>query len=395
VSWSRPRRQQWVLLAAAVVTIAGRARAAGEEGAVIRLRVAGSPAEARATRAVLAELLSRVGIGIADDGSALTAPPLADVEIDLSTGHGGPFVLLATGQPPAIICRRPLSPQASREVLIESAAEVAYAAVESRERAVDVVRADAVAPAPAGRTGEQPPAAPPDRAAVGTVIADAAPLRAQASPVAALPWYGVDAAAFAEMQLRNLGAGLPATGGGAAVTFGLRGIRLDPALVLALSYLRSVGLADPAAPRELSVVSTRLGVTVDAVRLGRIALQVGPSLAADVVRGEAPQFTPGGPPPASMMQPTGETTSFSRLAIWAGGSTRLSLQIARGSYLFVAAGADYELRQPASPRPAVFGGPPNGASGAPSGNDGGPSGWRSSFLVGLAFTLAGRPLMTD
>jgi hypothetical protein len=390
VSWSR--RARWVLLATAIAIATG-ARAAGEERTVISVHVAGSPVEARETRAVLADLLSRIGIGIVDGGPAATQPPLVDVEIDLSTSQGGPLVVVATPQPHAIICRRALNPQASREVLIESAAEVAYAAVESRARIVGVLPAQPVEPAAVGTQPPATPAPPPDVAAVRAVVADTAPLEAHASAVAALPWYGVDAAAFAEMQLRNAGAGPPATGGGAAVTFGFRRIRLDPALGLALSYLRPARVADPAIPRDVSLISTRLVATVDAFRFGRISVQLGPSLAVDVVRGEAPQFTPGGPPPVSMMQPTGETASFSRLAIWAGGSARLSLRVAGSSYLFVASGADYELRQPASPRPTGFGGPPVGAPTA--GPDYGPSGWRSSFVVGLAFTLAGRPLMID
>ena len=83
--------------------------------------------------------------------------------------------------------------------------------------------------------------------------------------MAPVPGYGVDAAAFAEMQLRGFGSGLPAAGGGAAVTFSLRGIRLDPALVLGVSYLRSIGLEDPAAPGNLSMVSARIGATVNAL----------------------------------------------------------------------------------------------------------------------------------
>ena len=129
---SGARSLRWAVLVAGLVC-AGRAGAAVEEGTVVSLHVVASPAEARATREVLADLLSRIEIGIADAPSA-TQPSLVDVEIDLSTGHGGPFVALATREPPAIICRRSLSPQASREVLIESAAEVAYAAVESRAR---------------------------------------------------------------------------------------------------------------------------------------------------------------------------------------------------------------------------------------------------------------------
>ena len=371
---------------------AGRAGAAVEEGTVVSLHVVSSPAEARETREVLANLLSRIAIGIVDAPSA-TRPSLVDVEIDLSTGHGGPFVALSTREPPAIICRRSLSPQASREVLIESAAEVAYAAVESRARALGVLRDGAVAaePAGAGPQNARPPAAPPPQPEL-TVTGDAVALQAQATNDGPVPGYGVDAAAFAEMQLRGFGSGLPAAGGGAAVTFSLRGIRLDPALVLGVSYLRSIGLEDPAAPGNLSMVSARIGATVNALGFRGISLQVGPTLALDVVRGDAPVFT-SGPGPVMMPIP-GTTESFSGLAVWAGGAARLSIRVARSSHIFVAGGGDYQLRE-AGPRPAG-GGLPTGAIGAPAQRmDEGPSGWRSSFLIGLAFTLAGRPLMTD
>ena len=139
---------RWALLVAGLVS-ARRASAAVGEGTVVSLHVVSSPAEARETREVLADLLSRIEIGITDAPSA-TQPSLVDVEIDLSTGHGGPFVALSTRELPAIICRRFLSPQASREVLIESAAEVAYAAVESRARALGVLRDGASARAGAG-----------------------------------------------------------------------------------------------------------------------------------------------------------------------------------------------------------------------------------------------------
>ena len=219
-------------------------------------------------------------------------------------------------------------------------------------------------------------------------------LQTHATNDAPVPGYGVDAAAFAEMQLRGAGSGLSTAGGGAAVTLSLRGIRLDPALVLGLSYLRSVGAEDPAAPGTLAMVSTRLGATVNALGFRWISLQVGPSLALDLVRGDAAAFV-SGPGPATMPMP-GTTVPFSGLAVWAGGTARLSIRVAPSSYIFVAAGGDYQLRQAEPPRPAGGGAPPTGAISAPSQRmDGVPSGWRSSFLVGLAFTLAGRPLMTD
>jgi len=373
------------LLAITALVNPSRARAAVEEGAVVRVHIVSSPAEARTTREVLADLLSRIGIGFADGAGA--TPPLVDVEIDLSTGRGGPSVTLTTREPPVLICRRFLSPQASREVLIESAAEVAYAAVESRARALGVVH-EAGPPAPAaGPQSQTPPAPQADLAAV--VDAGAPTLHTRAASDGPMPRYGVDAAAFAEMQVRDAGA-RPAAGGGAAVTFGLRGFRLDPALTLGLSYLRAVGVEDPAAP-NLSMVSTRIGATVDALAFRWISVQIGPSLSLDFVRGDAPAFMPG-PGPGIMPVP-GATQSFSGLAIWAGGSARVSVRVTQSAHVFLAAGADYQMRQ-AGPARMVAGGPPNGAVGVPAQwMDEGLPGWRSSLVVGLAFTLAGRPLM--
>src|SRR5204862_7974023 len=121
--------------------------------------------------------------------------------------------------------------------------------------------------------------------------------------------------------------------------------------------------------------------------------QVGPTLSLDVVRGDAPAMMSG---PGPVMTPIlGTTGSFSGLAVWAGGTARLSIRVAPSSHVFVAAGGDYQLRQ-AGPR-SPLAGPPSGAMGATPSQwmDAGPSGWRSSFLVGVAVTLAGRPLMTD
>jgi hypothetical protein len=372
------------LLAIAALMNGGRAGAVVEEGAVVTLHVVASSAEARATREVLAELLSRIGIGFAD-GAGTT--PLADVEIDLSAAHGGPSVTLSTREPAGLLCRRFLSSHASREVLIESAAEVAYAAVESRARALGVVR-DEVAPAspPTPKNGP-PPAAQTEIAAADT----AAPvLRTQAISDAARPGYGVDAAAFAEMQVRAAGP-RPTAGGGAAVTFGLRAVRLDPALTLGLSYLRAVGAEDPAAPANISMVSTRIGATVDALAFRWFSVQLGPSLSLDFVRGDAPTFMPG-PGPGLMPMP-GATQSFSGLAIWAGGDARVSVRVTQSAHVFLAAGAGYQLRQ-GGPARKGGAGPPNGAVGVPAQwMDEGVSGWRSSLVVGLAFTLAGRPLM--
>ena len=174
MSFTRPA--WWPVLAAAVLLSAGRARAAVDEGAVVSLRVVAPAAEAHATREVLADLLSRIGVGIADAAS-VAQPSLVDVEIDLTAGHGGPFVALSTREPVAIICRRFLNPQASREVLIESAAEVAYAAVESRARARGVLRAAAAAPAAAPRQAEPPPGPPPVAAEIAAGAAgDAEPI---------------------------------------------------------------------------------------------------------------------------------------------------------------------------------------------------------------------------
>jgi len=385
---SRARSIRRAVLAATLVAIAGRAHAAVDERPLVSLHVVASPAEARETQAVLADLLARIDIGIADVSAAKQAS-LVDVEIDLSADGGAPFVSIATRARPAIISRRSLSPQASRQVLMESAAEIAYAAVASHARALGILAAGA-----AGAPPVEPPNAPPapadptrrpEIAALGAGAAAA--LRAQPAGDPGAPGYRVDAATFAEMQLRGVGSSLSMAGGGAAVSCSLRRIRLSPAIALALGYLRAVAGEDPAAPADLSVVSARLATTVDALAVRWISLQLGPALAADVVRGSVPSFMPG-PGPAMMM--IGESVPFSGVALWAGGTARLSVHVGGRFQLFVATGADYQLRQ-AGPPAGRAGGP----TGAPPPSGFAPSPWRSSLLAGLAFTVAGQAPTTD
>lgn len=146
---------RWTSLCAgvlgAVAWFAGVARAGydvpGATSPAITLRVVGSRDEARSMRETLADLLSRVGIDIAPEPTAGRAV-LVDVAVDLS---GGPFVQITADHPPVTICRRQLDANASRDVLIETAAQVVYTAVETRARTqgLIVAAADPFAAAPA------------------------------------------------------------------------------------------------------------------------------------------------------------------------------------------------------------------------------------------------------
>jgi hypothetical protein len=381
-----------MLLATAVLVMEGRARADGV-ATTVTLHVVASPAEAREAREVLADLLSRIEIGIADEAMPKERS-LVDVKIDLSIGREAPFVLLTSGRPPAVICRRSLTPQTSRQVLIESAAEVAYAAVETRARALGLLESGQGEPATAGTSDRSPPAGVTPAPEVVAGAADATSLRARAPNDSGAPGYGLDVSALAETQLHGFGAGLVAAGGGAGVTWSWRRPRIAPTLGVAVTYLRPVSRVDPLAfgPfNDLSIISSKLAATVDALAFRRVRLQVGSSLAFDVLQVAAPPAT-GGPYPAMM---AGASGSSSALAIWAGATTRLSICVSQRVQIFVAAGADYQLRQPPGPPQAGGPGTPNGGYGAPSPASFEPSVWRSSFLTGMAFTLAGRPPSAD
>ncbi len=370
-----PRR--WPCCAAlAALVLAPRARAAAP--VVVTLHVAAAPAEARETREVLADLLARIGIDIVGDEAA-GPPPLVDVRIDLSPAPPAPFVALAASQPSTIICRRQLDPKASREVLIESAAEIAYTAVETRARALGVLRAEAEsAPPPNGTRTPSP-----------TVVAPAASepevaVHVTPAVAASRPTYGVDAAAFATLQVRDFGGGpASAEGAGGALTWGLRRSRLGPALTAAFTYVRPI--ETDASSANLSIFSVRLTPTVNALAFSRAALQVGPSLTVDVLRfGATPPFITGQQPAAAPA-----IGAASLVAVAAGAEARLSIRVAGGAYLFLAGTGDRQLTQtglsPRGPGPGMQGGP-----GEPA-----PSSWRSSFLAGLAFTVAGRSATPD
>jgi hypothetical protein len=249
-------------------------------------------------------------------------------------------------------------------------------------------------PATAGTSDRSPPAGLTPAPQAVADAADATNLRASAPNDSGAPGYGLDVSALAETQLHGFGAGLVAAGGGAAVTWSWRRSRIAPTLGVAVTYLRPISRVDPIALgpfNDLSIISSKLVATIDALTFRRVRLEVGSSLAFDVLQVAAPPAT-GGPYPAMM---PGESGSSSALAIWAGATTRLSICVSRRVRVFVAAGADYQLRQPPAPAQGGGPGPPNGGYGAPSPASFEPSFWRSSFLTGMAFTLAGRTPSAD
>jgi hypothetical protein len=387
------RALRWALVAAAVALGVGRAHAAGHPTPVVALRIVASPVETREVRQVVADLLSRIGLGLAE-GPADEERASVDVEIDLSKDGGAPFVVLSTRRPHAVVWRRPLSAAASRKVLIESAAEVAYVAVESLARARGILPGDADTAPPAAPVGDEGPTSPsprkPELVAEGAGAAPA--LRTDAPASAGTPGYGVDAAALGEMHARGLGGGQSSAGGGFALILSLRALRLAPAVALAVTYLRPIGAERPFGPADLSITSARLGAGVTALRSRAISLQLGPSLALAVVRGDASPSMPG-PMPPTMMLPAG-ATSFSALEIWAGATARLALRVGGGAHLFLEGGADYELRQPGSSPPRGPG-PSAGVDPGPFPTTSSSSPWRMCLLTGLAFTLAGQPHPPD
>jgi len=392
----------------------------------ITLRVVGSRDEARSMRETLADLLSRAGIDIAAEPAAAV---LVDVTVDLSGGTGGPFVELTTREPPSTIGRRQLDASVSRDVLIETAAQVVYTAVETRARTQGLIAGGTGGlgdPASAAASsGGAPPIAP-------LQTGGAADLRAQAPVPVRAASYGVDVAALAETRIQRLDPSRPTAGGGLALTWASRRRALGPALTAAFEVQRPVAAGDPDTAAHLTTISVRLIPTIDAIARRWTTLQVGPSLAFDVSRGDAPvfagnplspQMTGGGGPPGAPAggpapvagatgpmtgpigapgpaatgglpagsaggPPAGAASGFSALALSAGGFARWSVRIGRHAQLFAAAGVERRLTYAGSSRPSAGQGP---NAGDPAAGPGGASSWRSSLLAGIAFTVAGAP----
>jgi hypothetical protein len=393
---------------------AGAATDVADASPTITLRVVGSRDDARAMRETLGDLLWRIGIAIAPeppDGR----PTLVDVTVDLSSGAGAPFVELTAEHPPVTICRRQLDTRASREVLIETAAQVVYTAVETRARTQGIVRAGAGSVAATGNGAAE------IGATVAPIPADGAgDLRAVVPARTTAGWSGVDVAALAETRIQGRDASRPSAGGGLALTWAWRRQALGPALTVGVEYQRPVAAGDPDNAAHLGTVSVRLTPTINALALRWMTLQVGPSLAVDVSRSDGPASLGGtatpppimggpfggpmggpamGPAPGPIMGPApGSTTApttgsgadtYSAVAFSAGAFTRWSVRVSRSAQLFAAAAVENRLGYTGSFRPPVGPGPNGGppAGGTPTSA----STWRSSLLAGIAFTVAGRP----
>ena len=392
---------------------AGVVRAAtilsGAPSPAITLRVLGSPDMARAMRETLADLLSRVGIDIAAEPTGRTV--LVDVAVDLSSGSGAPFVELTADRPPVTICRRQLDANASRDVLIETAAQVVYTAVETRARTQGLI-----APAAAPLATAAPRARPRSRASRPTDGATFGPRcprrsarRRTASTWRRLPRRGSSVWIPAARRRRR-----------ARPHVGLARRALGPALTGAVEVQRPVAAGDPDTAAHLSTVSVRVIPTVNAFARRWTALQVGPSARVRLSRGDAPAFPdrarrprradmggPTGAPRRARSRPwdrrpgrwrgrspgTGGLTGgppagstargFSAVALSAGAFARWSFRIGQHAQLFAAADVERRLSYAESARPNADQGP-NGV-----GTPAGPSTWRSSLLAGVAFTVAG------
>jgi hypothetical protein len=403
------RSVRWAAVAAAVLLAPAPRALAEARPLLVVLDVVGAPAVVKATRDVLADLLARIAIEVAAE-SPPDRRPLARVVIDLSSGPGAPSVTLTVGPPWTIISRRALDAGAPREVLIESAAEVAYLAVQTRARAVGVLPADAggavppddpAAPGPeaATRAGAQTTTATEATAATAatTMIARSETGDAVAAPVppsAPRPSFGIDVGVLAALQTRSFASGsFTAGGAGGALTIGLRRSRLGPALTLAAAYLQPLTAADPYGPPNPTIVSTRVTPTVRLVCARWLAVQLGPALMLDALNTPAPGPSmpgppmggpgpsPGGPPPAAGM-------ATWTLQVSAGAEAQAIVRITGRAHAFLAGSAGLRLSGGGNPRSGGQPGP--GGYPAPSA-----SRWSSSFLAGLSFTMAGRTPTAD
>jgi len=330
------------------------ARAADTGGApvaapgVVWLELHADRDESTTLRATLAELCARLGLVLRDGPGSGDA--VAKLSIDLSRSAPG-GVVVRSGHDGRLILQRPLPMDSSRPVVLESAATIAYTALETLVQESQPERQDerAATAATSSPTGE--------------------PTLTAAGPTASGPaHFGLEVAPLFQMRT---GAVQPAAewGGGLRAGGGWRSVLLEPAFALTGTIRQATTAA--------RTYSLRLSTTATLLSLRRIAFQTGPSFALESTTWSAPNsgmYGMGPPPPArtSPLRP--------------GWEAHLLLGPVPGVQAFLGVNGDCALT-PAT-APAAL--PPMGAMGAPPPS---PQAARCGLAaeLGVAVTLFGAP----
>jgi hypothetical protein len=372
----RARAALGVALAVAAQVAVAQARALQDRPRpVVVVAVRGSDQDLAALRLVLDELLARIdldarvtaGVPASDDtGNSAFATIFVDV-----TGRNSASVAVQEGRSGPVRLLRQIEHAGSRALLIDTAAHVIYAMLET-------MVGESASPGDA-RPASGPDDPAPDRSAPTPVLAQAA--RPPASGVRGARWgielspiYGVRSLALPDQR--------PAMNAGLAVSAGSRGGRLQPSLVVSAMYGLDVELgAGPGTQGQvfgrMQVISLHAVPVVNLIGTGRLLLQGGLGGGVDVVRLQTtmpPMMGPPGPmgpgnavpisTRARHVDPLLATLMVARLAI------------TPGTQAFLAGTVDYG---PTYPIQMGFG---SSTLRMPN--------WRFQGSLGLAVTLGGR-----
>ena len=306
--------------------------------------------EATTLRATLAELCARLGLVLRDGPGSGDA--VAKLSIDLSrTVPVG--VVVRSGHDGRLILQRGLPMDSSRPVVLESAATIAYTALETLVQASQQEpqqeRHDerAAAPLPATSSAERE-----------TTIA------AEGLTAPRPAHFGLEMAPLFQVRTGEV---QPATawGGGLRVGGGWRSVLLEPAFALTGTIRQAT---------DARTYSLRLSATAALLSLRGIAFQTGPSFAVESTSWSAPNagMYGMGPPP-----------SVRTAALRPGWEAHLLLGTVPGVQAFLGVNGDCALSQPTPPvaLPPMGGPPPM------------PQGGRCGIgaELGVAVTLFGAP----
>jgi len=307
--------------------------------------------EATTLRATLAELCARLGLVLRDGPGSGDAVAKLSIDLSRSVPVG---VVVRSGHDGRLILQRALPMDSSRPVVLESAATIAYTALET------LVQESQQEPQQQRRD---------ERAAAALAATSSAagePTITAAGATAPRPaHFGLEMAPL--LQVRT-GEVQPATawGGGLRAGGGWRSVLLEPALALTGTIRQ--------AP-DVRTYSLRLSATVALLSLRGIAFQTGPSFAVESTSWSAPNtgmsYGMGPPPPVR--------TS----ALRPGWEAHLLVGPVPGVQAFLGVNGDCALAQASPPAPL----PPMGAP-LPSAQ-GGRCGLTAE--LGVAVTLFGAP----
>lgn len=317
---------------------------------VVWLELHADADEATTLRATLTELCARLGLVLRDRPGSGDA--VAELSIDLSRSAPA-GVVVRSGHDGRLILQRPLPMDSSRPVVLESAATIAYTALETLVQESEQARQnERMAAAPSAMPS---PASETAITAVG--------------PTGSRPaHFGLELAPLFQVRTGEVQPGA-AWGGGLRAGGGWRSVLLEPAFALTGTIRQATANA--------RTYSLRLSTTATLLSLRGIAFQIGPSFAIESTTWSAPN-----PGMFGMGTPAPVQTS----ALRPGAEAHLLLGLVPGVQAFLGVNGDCALAPPTPP--AVL--PPMGGMGAPPPS---PQAARCGLAaeLGVAVTLFGAP----